>query len=66
MPKANKDLGKRVKEFRITREMTQGQAADFFRVSMSTYVRIERGAGCSDLTRGKIERPLTTQQQAVA
>lgn len=54
-----------MKEYRLSREMTQPQAAALFRLSMSTYVRIELGKGCGDLTRAKIEKVLG-QQQVVA
>jgi len=64
MPKSDKALAARVKEFRIVREMTQRQAASLFRISMATFVRIEHGLGCSDLVRGKLEKILTQNQAA--
>jgi DNA-binding XRE family transcriptional regulator len=64
MPTSNKGLGKRVKDFRLMHEMTQNQAAVFFGVSMATYVRVEQGKGCGDLTSAKIEKRLTKQEAA--
>lgn len=64
MVKSDKALGAKVKDFRLNREWTQMQAASFFRVGLSTVIRIEQGKGCSDLTRTKIEKLLAQQQAA--
>jgi DNA-binding XRE family transcriptional regulator len=63
MPKKPK-LGHQVKTFRLDRQMTQKQAADFFNVSRSTILRLERGEDCGDLVAAKVAR-LIQQGQAV-
>ena len=60
----DKSLGKRLKEFRIERGMTQPKAALHFGVSFSTICRLEAGKGCGDLIRAKIERGLQQEVQA--
>jgi DNA-binding XRE family transcriptional regulator len=64
MQSSNKDLARMVKEYRLSREMTQNQAAALFRVSVATYVRVENGKGCGDLTRSKITKLLVQAAQA--
>lgn len=49
-------LGKRLKEFRLSRGWSQGRLALYLGVSRATVVRMERGEKVSDLTRAKIER----------
>ncbi len=60
---SDKELARKVKEYRLSREMTQPQAAALLRISMSTYVRVEGGEGCSDLTRAKITKILSQALQ---
>lgn len=64
MLKSNNALGERVKQFRLMNEWTQADTAKFFRISMATYVRVESGKSCGDLTRAKIENKLEKQTQA--
>ena len=58
MVKADKLLGERVKELRLSRQLTQVEATTFFHVSLATLCRIEAGLGCGDLVRAKIEKVL--------
>ena len=51
-------LGERVKAFRLDREMSQDDMADFLGLSRGTIVRLERGEKCYDVTRVKIEKKL--------
>lgn len=64
MPKSDKALGQRLKEFRLMHEWTQRQAMVVFGVSYATYLRVELGKGCGDLTRAKIEKRLAQEQKA--
>ena len=57
--KHEKTLGERVKELRLSKEMTQVKATMFFRVSLATIIRLEAGKDCSDLVRAKIEKILS-------
>lgn len=61
---SDKVLAKRVKDYRLSREMTQIQASALFRISLSTYIRVEHGVACSDLVRTKIEKLLNAAQAA--
>jgi DNA-binding XRE family transcriptional regulator len=65
MPKSDKGLGQKVKDFRMEQQMTQEEAARFFRVSIATFIRIEGGKNCRDLTRARIETKIAKQLQAV-
>jgi DNA-binding XRE family transcriptional regulator len=58
------DFGRRVKDFRLDRQMEQLQAAVFFGISKATLCRIEAGKGCGDLNRVKIEKILAHHQVA--
>jgi DNA-binding XRE family transcriptional regulator len=49
-------IGKRVKAFRLEKEMTQAEVAVILNISKSTLERIESGGSCSDLTRARIEK----------
>ncbi len=53
-----RNLGKRVKEFRLSKEMSQPAAAEALGISLATIQRIESGAKGSDLTRARIEKRL--------
>jgi DNA-binding XRE family transcriptional regulator len=64
MPKPNKALGQKVKEFRLMRQMTQEKAAIFFGVSYATYIRVEQGKGSGDLIRARIEKALNQDRAA--
>lgn len=64
MPKPNKALGHKVKEFRLMQQMPQDKAAEHFGVSYATYIRVEHGKGCSDLVRVRIEQKLDQQPGA--
>ena len=64
--KANRGFGKRVKEYRLSREWRQEDAARHFRVSTVTIARIEAGKPLSDLTRAKIENKIERDQQALS
>lgn len=54
-------LGQRVKALRGERGMTLEEGARYFKVSMSTICRIERGESCSYLTRAQIEKLLPAE-----
>jgi transcriptional regulator with XRE-family HTH domain len=62
------DFGKRIKAFRLSKEMTQGEAAVFFGIGSATLQRLECGAKGSDLTRARIEKRIKnlTERQSVA
>lgn len=62
MAKGN-TIGKQLKAFRLDRLWTQSKVAEEFGISRNTVARLERGEGCSDLMRAKIEKWLG---QAVA
>lgn len=64
MVKKDKTLGERIKELRLSREMTQVDATMFFRVSLATIIRLEAGKDCSDLVRAKIEKVLNQYEVA--
>jgi len=64
MPKSDKALGQRVKEFRLMHAWTQEEAAVEFLLSYTTYFRVEHGMGCGDLTRAKIEKRIAESQKA--
>jgi DNA-binding XRE family transcriptional regulator len=64
MKNGPKNLAQRVEEYRLSREMTQLQAASLFRISLATYMRLQSTKSCSKITRAKIEKVLT--QQSVA
>lgn len=64
MKNGTKDLARKVKDYRLSREMTQDQAAAMFRLSKSTYVRIELGFSVGDLTRAKIDKILSAVEVA--
>lgn len=64
MVKKEKTLGERVKELRLSREMSQVQATALFRVSLATIIRLEAGRDCSDLVRAKIEKALAQYSEA--
>jgi transcriptional regulator with XRE-family HTH domain len=66
MTKSEKLLGQRLKTLRLDRLWTQKQAAAIFGVSIATYIRVETGRGCLDLTRAKIEKVLALHQQTQA
>jgi DNA-binding XRE family transcriptional regulator len=52
-------IGKKIKAFRLDRQMTQKRLAGFLGVSVPTIKRMERGEGCSDLMRAKIEKAMS-------
>lgn len=58
---ANRGLGKRVRELRLARLLTQTQMAVAIGISMVTLNRLENGNGVSDLTRAKVEKFLKSQ-----
>lgn len=66
MAKNDKALANKVKAFRLENEIVQSEAARRLGVSIATYVRVEHGLGCSDLTRAKIEKRLLTPETAAA
>jgi DNA-binding XRE family transcriptional regulator len=53
-----------MKEFRLNKGMTQKQAAAFFGIGYVTYMRIESGKPCRDLTRVKVVKTLDQVLQA--
>ena len=57
-------IGKKIKAFRLDRQMTQKRLAGYLGVSLPTIKRIEGGAGCSDLMRAKIEKQLNGEVAA--
>lgn len=61
-------IGKRVKAFRMKKEMTQPQLAILLGVSLSTIERIEAGGSISDLTHAKIVNRMQNngEREAVA
>ena len=63
---ANRSLGKRVKELRLARLLTQKQMAIAIRISEATLIRMESGSEVSDLTRAKVEMFLKTQEPGQA
>ena len=63
---ANRGLGKRVKELRLARLLTQKQMAVAMGISRATFIRIEDGKSVSELTRSKVERFLKSQQTVQA
>lgn len=58
----DKELGKRIKEFRLDRQMTQPRAAAFFGISLATLCRLEAGKPVGDLTRVKLQKILAQAQ----
>jgi transcriptional regulator with XRE-family HTH domain len=60
----NNELGKRIKAYRMDRQMTQKQMAGFIGVTLATISRIENGEACRDLTRAKIEKLLNNREAA--
>lgn len=52
-------LGKRIKTFRLEKEMTQEECAVVLGISVPTLQRLESGAAGSDLTRARVEKRLT-------
>ncbi len=63
---ATKSLGKRIRDFRLEKEMTIREVAAFLGVGAGTIVRLLRGEKCNELTRAKIERRLDKLQSEVA
>lgn len=61
-----KALGKRVKEFRLAKLLTQPQLAVAIGISLATLVRIESGASVSDLTRARVDKFLNSQSAVEA
>lgn len=61
--KANRGLGKRIREYRLSREWRQEDAARYFHVSTVTIARLEAGKPCTDLTRAKIENKIKREQE---
>lgn len=59
-----KAIGKRVKELRLAKLLTQPQMAVLVGISLATLVRMEQGASVSDLTRAKVEKFLNSQSVA--
>jgi hypothetical protein len=64
MANGKKELAHRVEEYRLSQQLTQVQAAIFFKISYATYMRVALGKGCGKLTRAKIEQRLAQQAQA--
>lgn len=64
MANGNKALGLQVKEYRLSRQWTQRRMASHLEVSLATYIRVEQGRGCSDLTRAKITKIISQSLQA--
>lgn len=52
------ELGKALKYFRLEREMTQAQLAEFLGISRAGVARIEAGKEVGDLTRHKLEKKI--------
>lgn len=63
---SNRGLGKRVKELRLARLLTQMQMAVAMGVSRATVANIEGGKEVSDLTRSKVEKFLKSQAVGAA
>lgn len=63
--KANRGIGKRIKEYRLSREWTQEDAGRHFNVSTVTIARLEAGKPCTDLTRAKIENKIKREEQVL-
>lgn len=59
-----KEFGRRLREFRLDKGMTQRQMGIAMGVSMSTILRAEAGRGLQPLTQRKIERFLESQKVA--
>ena len=59
----SKSLGKRIKTWRMEKIMTQQEAADWLRISLATFQRLESGASCSDLTRAKIAKRIENSKE---
>lgn len=59
-------LGRRVKDYRLSRLWTQKQMAAFLEVSLITVARIEAGKKVRDLTKAQIEQFLDKAQNTVA
>lgn len=57
-------IGKRIKAFRLRKELTQEKAAAILDVSLATLQRLEAGStNASDLTLAKIERRIENQKE---
>jgi len=59
-----KQLGKRIKGYRMENLMTQEQMAAWLGIGLRTIIRIEQGSDPKDLTRAKIEKKLNSQAVA--
>lgn len=56
VPVSKNHLGKRVKAFRLDRQMTQVQVAQFLGVSRGTIRNLEAGQPYREITAAKIEK----------
>lgn len=63
---SGKKLGRRIKQFRLDKQLTQKQVAQFFGVSIPTITRLEAGKNCTDLMRAKLEKLLDQHTQVAA
>jgi transcriptional regulator with XRE-family HTH domain len=61
-----KNLGQRIKAFRLSQEMTQPKVAVLLGVSLATLQRLENGARGSDLSRARIENRLKSLTERVS
>lgn len=57
-------IGKRIKAYRLTNQMTQTQMGAFLGLSLGTIVSLEQGKPCKELTLAKIESKLKSQEVA--
>jgi DNA-binding XRE family transcriptional regulator len=57
------EIGKRIKDWRLDRGMSQAKAADVLAISLATIQRLESGADCSDLTRARIEKRIKNPKE---
>lgn len=59
MTKADaKAFGERVYTYRVTRDLGIREACSQFRIGIGTLVKIEKGGGCGDRVRLRIERSM--------
>ena len=59
-------IGKRIKAYRLSNQMTQTQMGAFLGLSLGTIVRLEFGKPCTELTLAKIEAKLKGREATAA
>jgi transcriptional regulator with XRE-family HTH domain len=64
MKSSDKELARKMKDFRLDRDWTQVQLAAYLNLSSGTIARIEQGYEFTDRTRRKIERLLEQRVEA--